>query len=185
MTVSECEAQVLRLLDEVGVTDYNQRMYKLIDEAQRVIACTWGFIRRKAVLTDGENVLPEDCYAIETIYTSSDRTAAVHWDLGPVEVDGDWKRGIVLSGNGDGRYTLIYKAYPNEIGDNDSAKQIQLAPEYLAPLCTYVAALTQDNEYDKRAYQLFMERYNNEIALIERARSTTGKARVVTNGWSI
>lgn len=176
MTVGECEAQVLRLLDEEGATDYAQRMYKFIDEAQRVIATTWGFIRKKATLTatDGETVpLPEDCYRIDAIRGGS-------YEREPVETEGGlWRDGVTLSGSKDGVYTLLYYAYPETIGENDSAKLIQLAPEYYAALCCYVAALTQDNEYDKRAYQIFMERYNNEVALVERARSATGKAQVI------
>ena len=179
MTVNECEEQVLRLLDEVGVSDYADRMYRLIDEAQRVIACTWGFIRRKAVLTsvEGEVVpLPEDCYAIE-------RVKDADFDLEPVEVDGEWQNGILFSKAGE--HTLIYKAYPDHITETDGGKLIQLAPEYHAALCCYVAALTQDNEYDKRAYQLFMERYNEKIAAVERARQMSGKAKVVVYGRTV
>lgn len=176
MTVSDCEKQVLRLLDEVGVTDYAGRMYKMIDEAQREIACTWGFIHRKVVLeaVAGEVMaLPEDLYAIE-------RASNDGFDLEPILVDGEWQNGIVFSESGS--HTLIYKAYPGAIGENDSAKRIQLAPEYHTALCCYVAALTQHNEYDKRAYQIFMERYNNSIATVQNAKQMNGKARVVTNG---
>ncbi len=179
MTVSECEKQVLRLLDEVGVSDYADRMYKLIDEAQREIACTWGFIIKAAMLEAKAGVampLPEDCYAIE-------RASNDHWELEPVEVNGDWEMGIAFSE--DGTHKLIYKAYPKTIGESDSAAEIQLAPEYHTALCCYVAALTQHNEYDKRAYQIFMERYNNSIAQVQHARQVTGKARVVTNGGII
>ena len=179
MTVGECEAQVLRLLDEVGATDYAQRMYKFIYEAQRVIATTWGFIRKKATLTaaEGETVpLPEDCYRIETVKGGN-------WEQEPVETeDGLWRDGITLSGSKDGRYALLYYAFPKTIGENDSAKLIELAPEYYAALCCYVAALTQQSEYDKRGYQIFMERYNNEIALVERAKGATAKAKVIVLG---
>lgn len=177
MTVSECKKQVLRLLDEVGVSDYDDRIYKLIDEAQRVIACTWGFIRKKITLhaSDGETVaLPEDCYAIEAVRGGS-------WSPEPIEVNGEWKNGILLNG-GNEEYVLTYKAYPDTIEDTDGNKTIQLAPEYHTALCCYTAALTQHNEYDKRAYQLFMGRYNDEMALVERARRMTGKARVVVHG---
>lgn len=172
MTVNECERQVLRLLDEVGATDYAQRMYKLIDEAQRVIATTWGFIKKRVILTaaDGETVaLPADCYAVEKVKNGT-------YEEEPME---NGSKGLTLSGSGDGTYILIYKAYPDTIGESDSAKAIQLAPEYYAALCCYVAALTQD---DKQAYQLFMERYNNEIALVERAKNVNGKAKVVVYG---
>lgn len=175
MTVNECEAQVLRLLDEVGATDYAQRMTKLIDEAQRVIATTVGFIKKRVELTaaEGELVaLPADCFAIERVKEGS-------YEEEPMN---DGSKGIVLSGSATEKYTLIYKAYPDTIGEGDSGKSLQIAPEYYSALCSYVAALTQDNEYDKRAYQLFMERYNNEIALAERARNMNGKARVVVYG---
>ena len=49
MTVLECEKRVLGLLDEVGTTDYSNRIYDMINEAQTVIATTWGYIRKKAV----------------------------------------------------------------------------------------------------------------------------------------
>lgn len=176
MTVNDVEKQVLRLLDEVGVTDYAERMYKLIDEAQREIACTWGFIRRSCTLevTAGEPILlPENLHAIE-------RADNEEFDLEPVEVDGKWERGIVFSESGTVK--LIYKAYPDTITESDAAKEIELAPEYHTALCCYVAALTQHNEYDKRAYQIFMERYNNSIAQVQHAKQMTGKARVITNG---
>ena len=175
MTVNECEKQILRLLDEVGVSDYAQRMNKLIDEAQRVIATTCGFIKKRAVLTASEGeliALPSDCYAIEKIKGGS-------YEEEPTE---DGKKGVVLSGSENSAYTLIYKAYPSAIGDNDSGKEIEIPQEYYTALCCYTAALTQGNEYDKRAYQLFMERYNTEIAMVERSRNTNGKARVVVYG---
>ena len=175
MTVLECEQQVLRLLDEVGVTDYADRMYRFIDEAQRVIACTWGFIRKRMRVTvaDGEAVpLPADCFAVETVKGGHD------FDVEPTE-DGGLE---LVFAEGAGVYTVIYKAYPDPVTESDGGKRIQLAPEYHAALCCYVAALTQDNEYDKRAYQLFMERYNNEIALAERARQNNGRVKVVNLG---
>ncbi len=179
MTVSECEKQVLRLLDEVGATDYADRMYKLIDEAQREIACTWGFIIKAAMITADAGVavpLPEDCYAIE-------RAGNDDWDLEPVEVDGVWQNGIVFSEGGT--HKLIYKAYPKEIGEGDSSAKIQLAPEYHTALCCYAAALSQHTDDNKQNYQLLMERYNNTIASVQNAKRVNGKARVVVYGRSI
>ncbi len=174
MTVNECKEQVLRLLDEVGVSDYAQRINHLIDKAQRVIATTCGFIKKRAVLTaeEGELIaLPADCFAIEKVKEGT-------YEEEPLENGG---KGIILSG-GAGTYTLIYKAYPDPIGDSDDGKELQIAPEYYAALCFYVAALTQDNEYDKRAFQLFKNEYNEAIALVERTKNMNGKARVVTYG---
>lgn len=176
MTVSDVEKQVLRLLDEVGATDYAERMYKLIDEAQREIACTWGFIRRSwsGEVTAGVPVaLPEDVYAIERVDNGE-------FDLMPMQVNGEWCQGIVFPESGT--RTLIYKAYPDTIAENDASKKIQLAPEYHTALCCYVAALTQHNEYDKRAYQIFMGRYNDCRLQIQEAKQMTGRAKVVTNG---
>lgn len=176
MTVLECEQRVLGLLDEVGTTDYSNRIYDMISEAQTVIATTWGFIRKKAVLTcpAGEAVpLPEDCYAVEEVRGGS-------WTLEPVLVGEIWRPGIALSGGTE--YTLIYKAYPDKIGENDGNKKIQIPEECHAALCCYVAALTQGNEYDKRAYQIFMGRYTDAMALVERARQNAGKARVIIRG---
>ncbi len=177
VTAYDIERQVLRLLDEVGVTDYSDRMYPFISEAQTVIATQWGFLRRKFTTeaADGEVVaLPEDCYAVESVSAGS-------WEEEPVQVDGTWRRGIRLSG-GDGVYTVRYKAYPDVIGEDETAAVIELPREYHTALCCLVAALTQDNEYDKRAYQLFMERYNTERAMVERAKSMVGKARVIRRG---
>ena len=176
-TALDIERQVLRLLDEVGVTDYSDRMYPFISEAQTVIATQWGFLRRKFTVeaADGEAVaLPEDCYAVEKVSEGS-------WTEEPVQVDGAWKRGILISG-GSGRCTVYYKGYPTEIGEDDSAAVIELPREYHAALCCLTAALTQDNEYDKRAYQVFMERYNTERAMVERAKAMVGKARVIRHG---
>lgn len=175
MTVRECEEQVLRLLDEVGMTDYAERMIPMIEEAQRVIACEWGAIRKRMQITvgDGESVpLPDDCYAIEQV------RGVREWEVLPTE-DGGRE---LLFPEGAGVYTVIYKAYPDSIGFADGAKPIQLAREYHTALCCYVAALTQGNEHDKRAYNLFMERYNNEIAMVERAKQGNGRVRVVTYG---
>ncbi len=178
MTVNDVEKQVLRLLDEVGADDYSDRMYKLINEAQREIACTWGFIRKavKLSVTAGEPVaLPVDCYSIE-------RADNDDFELVPVEVDGEWQMGIVFSEGGD--QSLIYKAYPDTIEENDTNKKIQLAPEYHTALCCYTAALTQQSD-NKKMYQIFMERYNNSIAQVQNAGRMNGKARVVISGRAI
>ncbi len=179
MTVNDVEKQVLRLLDEVGVSDYNQRMNKLIDTAQRDIACTWGFILRSCTLDVEAGVavpLPENLYAIE-------RADNEDFDLEPLEVDGKWQMGIVFSKSGTVK--VIYKAYPDEIGDNDNSKEIQLAPEYHSALCCYVAALTQQAEWNKQNYQVFMDRYDEIILQVQNARRMSGKARVVTDGQII
>ncbi|MBR6794419.1 MAG: hypothetical protein IKM48_08715 [Clostridia bacterium] len=176
MLVSDVEKQVLRLLDEVSVTDYAERMYRMIDEAQREIATTWGFIRRACTLevTAGEPTeLPANFYAME----KADRE---DFEIVPMEVGGQWKNGIIFSEGGTVR--ILYKAYPTEVTESDAAMEIELAPEYHTALCCYVAALTQHNEYDKRAYQIFMERYNNSIASVQHAKQMTGKARVVNYG---
>lgn len=181
MTVNEVEKQVLRLLDEVGASDYSDRMYKLIDEAQREIACTWGFIRKKMVLEAEAGVpilLPEDVYAVERAESVA---GSADFTLEPTE-DGT---GAEIFFEQKGSYKVFYKAYPDSIGENDSSKSIQLAPEYDTALVCYTAALTQDNEYDKRAYQLFMERYNNSIATVQNAMQRTGKARVIIHGKSV
>lgn len=47
MTVLECEQRVLGLLDEVGTTDYSNRIYDMISEAQTVIATTWGLYAKR------------------------------------------------------------------------------------------------------------------------------------------
>lgn len=181
MTVAECERQVLRLLDEVGASDYGDRMYQLIDSAQREIATQWGFIRKKVVLgaEDGEAVaLPGDCYSIEKVKGGS-------YELEPVETEDGWVDGVILTGSETGAYTVYYKAYPDEITESDGGKSIQLPREYHNALCYLVAALTQDNEYDKRAFQLFKERYNDQITMIERAKNVTKKARVIVRGRAV
>ncbi len=175
MTVNECEAQVLSLLDEVGATEYARRMNGLINMAQRDMACECAFIRKKMVLdvAEGESVaLPGDCYVVEAVRGGTYKEE-------PLE---DGGKGIVLSGSSDGRYTLFYKAYPDTIGDNEGAKALQIPPEYHSALCARVAALTQANEYDKRAYQIFMEMYKERVATVEYAKTTARKVRVVVNG---
>lgn len=176
MTVEQCKEQVLRLLDEVGVNDYDGRIYPLINEAQTEIATQWGFIRKKKMLEakDGATVaLPADCFAI-------DKVVGGNYELEPMDESG--QMGITLSGSETGIYWLVYKAYPDMIDEGDGGRELQLPREYHAALCSLVAALTQDNEYDKRAYQLFIDRYNNQMAMIERAKGLNGKVRVISNG---
>lgn len=180
MTVAECEAQVLRLLDEVGVSDYNDRMYRLIDSAQREIATQWGFIHKKTVVgaEAGETIaLPEDCYAIERIKGGS-------YEEELAETAEGFVPGVTLYGSENGVYTIYYKAYPNEIDDDDGETVIQLPREYHNALCYRVAALTRDRELESeaRAYNVFMQQYNDQIAMMERAKNTTKKAKVIISG---
>lgn len=176
MTVEQCKEQVLRYLDEVGVTDYDERIYLLISEAQTEIATQWGFIRKKKMLEakDGQTVaLPADCFAVEKVIGGT-------FELDPMDEAGT--PGITLSGGETEIYSLVYKAYPDEISEGDGAKELQLPREYHTALCCLTAALTQDNEYDKRAYQIFKERYNEQMAMIERAKTLNGKVRVIAHG---
>jgi hypothetical protein len=180
MTVADCEKQVLRLLDEVGVSDYGNRIYKLIDAAQMEIATQLGFIRKKAVIgaEEGEAVaLPADCYAIEKVIGGS-------YETEPVETEDGWVEGVILSGSENGVYTICYKAYPNEISENDGGAAIQVPREYHNALCYRAAALTRDRELDSeaQAYKYFMDQYNNEISMLERAKNMTKKARVIIRG---
>lgn len=180
MTVAECEAQVLRLLDEVGSGDYRDRIYKLIEAAQTEIATQWAFIRKKAVVAaeDGEAIaLPADCYAIEKVVGGD-------YELEPVETESGWVDGAILSGSENGTYTLYYKAYPDRIENGDGSKKIQLPREYHSALCYRVAALTRDRELDSeaRAYNVFMQQYNDEISMIERTKNMTKKAKVIIRG---
>lgn len=177
MTVAQCEEQVLRYLDEVGVSDYGDRMIPFINEAQTVIATQWGFLRKKVTLQarPGETVaLPLDCYAVE-------RVPGAEWSIDPLE-EGSTAEGITLSGSETGYYTIVYKAYPDLLDDEDMETEIQLPREYHTALCCLVAALTQHNETDEPAYQIFMNRYNDQVAMIERAKTMAAKARVITNG---
>lgn len=180
MTVADCERQVLRLLDEVGSSDYGGRMYKLIETAQREIATQWGFIRKKAVIgaEDGETVpLPEDCYAIEKV-----KGGKFEEDL--AETENGFVDGVTLSGSENGVYTLYYKAYPTDIQENDGGAILQIPKECFDALCYRTAALTRDRELDSEAtaYNYFMDQYNNQMTMLERAKNTTKKARVIIRG---
>ncbi len=169
MDFNEVKKQALRYLDEVGVTDYDERIGGFIDEAQLMIATQWGFIKRKATLTaaDGEAVeLPEDCFSVERVIGGS-------FEVEPMDENG--KKTITLSGSEDGKYTLVYKAYPPK-------GKILIPQECHPALCILVAANTQLAEDNKQTYQLLLERYNNEAAMVERAKSLTGKARVIRLG---
>lgn len=168
MNFTEVKEQALRYLDEVGTSDYDERIDGFIDEAQLIIATQWGFIRKKATLTteNGLAELPDDCFAVEKVIGSS-------YEEEPL--DGDGKRMVSLSGSEDGQYTLVYKAYPPK-------GRILIPQECHPALCILAAANTQLAEDNKQTYQLLLERYNNEAAMVERARSLTGKARVIVRG---
>lgn len=168
MNFSEVKEQALSYLDEVGTSDYDDRIDGFIDEAQLIIATQWGFIRKKAELeaVDGAAELPSDCFAIEKVIGGT-------FEEEPMD-EGE-KRMITLSGSADGKYTLVYKAYPPK-------GRILIPQECHPALCILAAANTQLAEDNKQTYQLLLERYNNEAAMVERARSLTGKARVIVRG---
>lgn len=172
MKVNECIKRVLALLDEVGASDYANRIHDHINKAQMTIATQWGFILKKKTFRVEEGLilpLPADVYAIEKVEPGD-------WDLEVMEEGG---YGLKLSGSADGSYHVTYKAYPDAVTEKDSAKEIQLRPEYHAALCYLTAALSQDNEYDKRAYQLFKDAYDEQMGMILRARQQTNRAKVV------
>ena len=176
MTVEQCKEQVLRYLDEVGVTDYDERIYPLISEAQTEIATQWGFIRKKKMLKakDGQTVaLPADCFAVDKVIGGT-------FELDPMDEEGT--PGITLSGSETEIYSLVYKAYPDEIGEGDGAKELQLPREYHPARCILAAANVQLAENNKQNYQLLLERYNEQMAMVERAKTLNGKVRVVVNG---
>lgn len=153
MTVQEARGKVLALFDdEPQVTDYDGRIYTIMDSVQTEIATTVKPIRKLLdVSTEEKKIqLPNDCFEVVRVL-DSDMYPVPRWVLADgfvyVEADGDYK--------------LQYNAYPAPIVDADSVFSISLDCQE-ALVYGVAAALVND----EAQYDVYLAKYNNMLANI-------------------
>lgn len=153
MTVQEARDKVLYLFDDpTTVTDYDTRIYPLMDSVQTDIVTTIKPIRKAAdvTATDRKITLPADCYEVVRVLDAN-YYAVPRWIIAD---------GFVMV-EADGNYILQYNAYAVPIVDETSEFSVPLECQE-ALIYGVAAALVND----EAQYDVYLAKYNNMLANI-------------------
>lgn len=169
MTISEARDKVLHLFDdETTTTDYEARIYAMMDSVQTEILSTVKPVKKMADVTaiDGVITLPENCFEVVSVLTD---------ELAPVA-----KRDIGdnrLQVGADGGYKLEYYAYAPPITGLDS--EFSISQECQEALIYGVAAALT---IDESMYDVYNAKYNNMLANIYNRRAERAHVTIMKRG---
>ena len=151
MTYGEAKKRVLHLMDELQPkADLQDKLPAFFDMGQKEVAKYYPIWREKVYGPDDERVLPADCW--EPMFVVS-YGVMEHWDpLGQFEEFGD-------------SFTLHYKAWPATVNENTAdSTELDTPEEAMLAVIYFVAAKSQEMEYDQRFFANFFAEYQGQLS---------------------